>query len=169
MSLLPGFFGLFCFFEIEFCRDLNSPYSWGWMPPHSNSPASASRILGLQECATQHMASEVSLLEKARGQANLKKNAEPLGRRADMGLRPSPTPSNALLSTSAHRRYCCWGPPPWPAWPSTFFSCSSIPSGYAAGGGRQMNTWKPTVAAPPGASSLPHWSAGEQERANPSL
>lgn len=31
------------------------------MPPHSNSPASASRILGLQECATQHMASEGKL------------------------------------------------------------------------------------------------------------
>ena len=61
----------------------------------------------------------------------------------------------------ALRRCCCWAPPRWPAWPWTFSSCSSTPSGCAAAGARARSTWTPTAAAPPGVSSSPHWCAGE--------
>lgn len=63
---------------------------------------------------------------------------------------------------AALRRCCCWGPPRWPASPWTSSSCSSTPSGCAAGGARARSAWTRTAAAPPGASSSPRWSAGER-------
>lgn len=76
-----------------------------------------------------------------------------------LGPRASPPPAPF---PAARRRCCCWAPPRWPASPWTSSSCSSTPSGCAAGGARARSTWTPTAAAPPGASSSPPWSAGER-------
>lgn len=66
--------------------------------------------------------------------------------------------------------FCCWAPWRCCVWPWTSSSSCSTPSGFAAGDAKAMtprtpihtrSSPAPTAAAPPGASSSPHSSAGE--------